>query len=100
MLEHLKEKLHEELCGAAEYIKSALESKAEHPNWAKMFMDMSSAELNHASNLYKMSEEYYKTAISTYSTPPKYIEDIWKEIVDCYVTKGANVRAMQEMYNK
>ena len=66
MLEYFKDKIHDELCGAKEYVKMALEFKSSHPNWAKMFLDMSAAELNHSASLYRIADEYYKNAISSY----------------------------------
>ena len=100
MLEYFRDKLKDELCGAKDYVKMALESKTTHPAWAKMYLDMSAAELNHATNLYKMSDEYYREVISSYKEVPEYIKNVWDEIVSMYAEKSAKVKYMHEMYNK
>lgn len=100
MLEYFKDKLNEELCGAKEYVKLALEFKATNPNWSKMLIDMSSAELNHATNLYKMAEESYTSTKSVYNETPKYIKEIWDCIATMYLEKTAKVKFMQETYAK
>lgn len=65
-----------------------------------MFVDMSAAELGHATNIYKMAEQSYKETKSAYNEVPKWIEDMWDCIVDKYTTCSAKVRYMHDMYNK
>ena len=57
---YFKEHIEEEIEGSIEYIKRAIEIKPMSQSWSKMFVDMSSAELEHAKNLHKMFEEYYQ----------------------------------------
>jgi len=100
MLEYFKELLWDELHGAKEYIKLALEFKATYPEWAKMFLDMSATELNHATNIYKMAEQSYKETITPYKEVPKNLWDTWDEMNTKYSECSAKVRYMHEMYNK
>lgn len=98
--EYFKNQINEELCGAKDYIKKAIELKPMNITWSKMLVDMSAAELNHATNLYKMFNEYYDIMAKKYSEVPEYIEEIRDEVIDCYAEKSAIVKAMHEMYAK
>ena len=98
-MHYFKSQIEDELCGAKCYVKKALETKPYHPVWAKQFLDMSDAELNHATGLYHMCKEYYKEMGGSYSTIPDYLEECMKDIVDCYVETSAKIKHMQDMYN-
>ena len=100
MLEYFMHQICDELHGAIDYAKMAVEYKTARPAWAKMYLDMSNAEANHATNLYKMCDEYYKNAISSYTEPPKYMKKCWDDIVEEYTEKFAKARNIQEMYNR
>ena len=97
---YFKDQICDELDGAKCYAKNAIEIKAMNTEWAKMFLEMSMAELDHASKLWKMSEQYYKIISDNYKTIPDYIEEVHKEIVNEYTEKSARIRYMHEMYNK
>ena len=98
--EYFKDQITDELNGAACYIKRAIEIRPMSPTWAKLFVDMSSAELAHASNLYKMFSEYYQKITETYKEVPAYIEDIKSHVDEIYPEMYAKVRYMHEMYSK
>ncbi len=100
MLEYFKTLLWEELDGAKDYVKLALEFKATYPQWSKMFLDMSAAELTHASNIYKMAEQSYKETVTAYKEPPEWLKNMWECIVDKYASCSAKVKYMHEMYTK
>ena len=100
MLEYFKKLLCDELDGAKEYVKLALEFKSTYPEWAKMFLDMSAMELSHAANIYRMSSESYNSTVKAYNEPPKWIEDMWEHMVDMYAEKTSKVKYMHEMYSK
>lgn len=90
----------EELEGAVDYIKRAIEIKAMEPAWGKMFMEMSSAELVHATYLYRMWGEYYNKISNSYAEMPDYLVSINDCITEEYTESSAKVKMMQEMYNK
>lgn len=97
---YLKEHLCDELEGAKEYIKRAIEIKAMDTTWAKILYEMSVDELKHANYVFKMSEDYYNKVSSAFSTPPDYMEECMNEIVDMYTEEYATIKKMQEIYNK
>lgn len=97
---YLKTQIIDELDGAKDYIMKAIELKPMTPTWAKIFSDMSAAELEHASRLFKMFDEYYNIMSKEYTKMPKYIEDCHKEIVDIYANDYAYIKLMHESFNK
>ena len=97
---YFKDNISDELDGATCYVKRAIEIKAMSPDWAKMFLDMSAAELDHATKLWKMFEQYHKILKDKYTTVPEYIEELYDEAAEEYAERSAKVRYMHEMYNK
>lgn len=99
-LEYFKEHIKEELEGAKDYIKRAIEIRAMDSTWAKILVEMSSNELQHASNLYKMFEEYYAIMQKEYREIPSYVQEMRSCLADMFAEKTAEVKIMHEMYNK
>ena len=97
---YFKDQICDEIEGARAYIKHAIEIKAMNPAWSKMFVEMSSAELEHVKNLYKMFDEYYQKLRGTYSTMPDYIEDARACIMHMYTEDFAQIKYLHELYLK
>lgn len=98
---YFKKQIREELDGAEEYIKRAVEIRAMNSSWGDMFVEMSSNELDHAAHLFKMFEEYYKKIYESYGDNiPKYMKDAKECIEEMYMEDGAKIRIMHEMYSK
>lgn len=57
MHEYLIRQIMDELDGAINYAKKAVDVKMEHPSWCKVFMQLSDVEASHAAALKKMYEE-------------------------------------------
>lgn len=98
--EYFESHICEELEGAKEYIKKAIELKPMAPSWSKVLVDMSSAELSHSTSLFKMFGEYYKKLSDAYSEVPEYIVEINERITDKYTKMYAEIKIMHEMYSK
>ena len=101
---YFRHQICEELDGAYDYIKQALELRADKPSWSKQFADMSSAELTHSSNLYKMFEEFFTGLTKEFSDDQRaampWLDESRKEIIDMYTEKYTKVKAMYELYTK
>ena len=63
---YLKEHMFDELNGAKEYYKQALDFKGINQTWSKQFYDMANMEMAHAKTLYGMFMEHYKEISSDY----------------------------------
>lgn len=99
-LEYFKEHIEEELDGAEDYIKRAIEIRAMDSTWAKMFVEMSSAELQHASYLYKMFEDYYAIMQKEFREIPKYIQDMKTCVANMYSERTAAIKIMHDVYSR
>lgn len=98
--DYFVEQIHDELTGAKDYIKLAIEIKAMNPAWSKTLVDMSAAELNHAISLYKMFEEYFSAFTRAYSEIPDYLRKLKHDLAEYYTSTSAKVKYMHEMYSK
>lgn len=94
----------EELDDACKYIKKALEIKTEYSDWAKRYVDRSAVELNHATESFKMFEEYYDSVAKNFSENEKaampWLRETKEEIVELYTEKYSKVKTMHELFNK
>lgn len=99
-LEWFKEQIAEELEGAKEYAEHALEIRAMKPEWQKMFLDMSTQELEHAAKLYSMFQEYYKTVTEAYKEIPETMTELCECVDSCYTKCHTHVRWLHELAKK
>ena len=97
---YFKEHIIDELDGAKHYIEKAVECKADgFTPWAEMFKKMSAAELEHAENLFKMFNDYYKQ----FDDKPdlrSYMEPFREELTCDYLRYSSQIKYMHEMYTK
>lgn len=99
----LRDMIREELDGAMEYVKYAIEKKTSCPSWAKTFIEMSAAELGHASSLFKMFEECFQSMMKLDETSVPYKEFlnlIHYQTSDEYLQRSAEIKYMHDMYGK
>lgn len=85
----------EELDGAADYIKRASACKKEHPDFAKLYVNMSDQELGHAKNLVDMFEEEYKVC----KTDDPIYSQIHDSLINMYTEFAGRVKQMQNVYS-
>lgn len=90
----------DELHGAKDYIQRAIEIRPMHAAWAKDFVEMSSAELEHATRLYKMYQEYYAKMAETYKEVPEYIEESYKKISEEFIKCSVEIKHMHDMFKQ
>ena len=98
--EYFEDHIYEELDGACDYIKKAIELKAMDAAMSKTFVDMSAAELNHATQLHKMFGEYYAKVVGPYKEEPEYLVEVKDRIEEVFPNKSAKILHMHEMYKK
>ena len=96
---YFKDHIFEELDGAKHYMTKAVECKADGLAWAKTFAEMAMAELDHAANLFKMFNDYYKT-FDDREDLRSYMEPFREELVADYLRYSSQIKYMHEMYGK
>ena len=99
-LEYFHDRICDELSGAEDYVKFAMEVRAMDPSFGKHFVEMSATELSHAEMLFKMFEIYYSKASAVFTTVPEHMSKMQKCIVDKYMEGYAKVKALHDAYNK
>ncbi len=92
--------LKDELDGAMDYLYKAMHCKKNHPNWAAIYIKMSSAELEHAANIIKIFEEDYKLSTADMETIPQCIVDVRTTLLDMYAEFSAKTKYLQETYER
>lgn len=97
---YFEEHILEELDGACDYIKKAIELKAMDATMSKTFAEMSAAELNHATQLHKMFGEYYAKVVGPYKEAPEYLVKIHDYMAKHFPKESAKILLMHEMYKK
>ena len=95
-----KDHICDELEGAVCYWKTAIDVMKSYLEWSDTFCKMADMEQDHATMLYKMSNELYTKVNKAFSEPPKYMQEIHHNITDCYATKYANVKVLLDAYSK
>lgn len=98
--EWFKEHICEELDGAEEYIRNAIDIKPMNVEWSKELVAMSAAELDHAARLWKMFDQYYKIFGGSYKSMPYYIKSDYDCIAEKYDKRVSEIKYMHEMYSK
>ena len=98
--EWFKDHICEELDGAEEYIRLAIEIKPMNADWSKELVGMSAAELDHAGRLWKMFDQYHKIIGGAYKVIPDYIEEDYHYVEDKYDKRVECIKKMHEMYSK
>jgi len=98
-LEYFYGAIHEEIDGAKEYIKKAMELKAMSSSMSKRLHDMAKDEQKHAEYLYEMAMSYYGKITEPYgSSVPSYISDLRDKITTLYAKEMVEVKILITMY--
>lgn len=95
---YFEKQIPDELHGAKDYIKRAIEIRAMHAPWAKQLADMSEKELEHATTLYKMFQEYYAKLDSEFKELPEYVTEAKKNIDEKYTACYAETKILHDIY--
>lgn len=86
MIKHIKE----ELCGACDYAEKYVIYKNTKPEWSRLFAEMASDELDHATSLHKMGDEWAETV----SYIPNEDKEAWEHCGAMVAEKTAEVRLL------
>ena len=97
---YFKTQIPDELHGAKDYIKRAIEIRAMYAPWSKILAEMSKAELDHATKLYDMFQEYYAKLSGEYKEMPDYCVEAYNCINDEYTKCSVEVKMLHEIFNR
>lgn len=98
---YFKEHIHEELGDAVHYAEKALALRSEKPKWAKSFMEMSEAEVKHATMLFDMFEgscNVMPEEDSSLLTKSPDRDTICKSVSDDFATAMTKLSTLKDMF--
>lgn len=92
---YFKDQICDELDGACDYLKKAIDTVATNEDWAEHFSSMADMEQEHATTLYKMFMEMYSASQGKDS----YMTQMRDGIMDCFSTKMRKIEDLRTTYN-
>lgn len=92
---YFKEQICDELQGAVDYLKQAIDTANKHPEWSETFIEMADAEQEHATDLYKMFMEMYAAEM------PKatWMASMRDYIMDCFSKYMRKIEDLKATYS-
>lgn len=101
-LEYLHDQICDELHGACDYIKKAIESKSTRPEWANKLHEMSSVELKHAETLMRFFNDLFNEISSAYSIDnmPPFLKECKDKTMEKYEEMYPKIKYLSELYSK
>ena len=92
---YFKDQICEELDGACDYLKKAIDTMAAHEEWSEHFNKMAGMEQEHATTLYKMFMEMYAAS----QGKDAYMTQMRDGIMDCFSTKMRKIEDLKITYD-
>lgn len=92
---YFKDQICEELEGACDYLKKAMDTSTAHPEWSEHFKNMAEMEQQHATTLYKMFMEMYTET----QGKDAYMSAIRDSIMDCFSLRMRKIEDLKSAYD-
>jgi ferritin len=99
IIKQLAHQINDEVCGALEYAKDAVEYKATHPRLAEQYHSMAQTEYKHANALHEYAVEEIKKTRESGITPPQKMLNKWDSQHNELIEKLAEAKTYIELYN-
>ena len=98
IIKELSELIEEEVEGAENYAKLASHYKAEHPQLAATFYDISLQEMHHVNMLHDEVTKLIREHRDKHGEPPVAMQAIYDWQHECQIKKIAEAKRYQEIY--
>lgn len=99
-IEMLVDMIDEELSGAENYIRKALDHKEKDKELAEMFYRLSGDEMTHVDTLHKQVAEIIMDYKRKNGEPPAVMEALYEYLHKRHMAKAEKITNMQNMYKK
>ena len=96
----LSEKIEEELHDADAYIELAINWKAEEPETANVFYQLSTEEMGHVDKLHQEVARQIQKYKEENGDPPKGMLALYDYLHDKHIAKAMQIRVKQTMYRE
>ena len=100
IIECLSGKIEDELHDAEEYIEDAIKWRAEMPDVAELFYQLSLEEMGHMERLHKKVAEKIAEYKNTHGEPPKDMLALYDYLHKQHINEAMKIRVMQGMYKE
>jgi Mn-containing catalase len=98
IIKKLSEMIEDELEGAEEYAKCALEYREEDPALANVFFDIANQEMRHVNMLHDQVATIIKKHRDIHGEPPAPMMAVYEYLHGKHIEKAAEVKRYLEMY--
>ena len=98
IIQKLSEMIEDELEGAEEYAKCALEYKDENPTLANVFYDIANQEMRHVNMLHDQVVAIIKKHREQHGEPPAPMMAVYEYLHKKHIEEAAEVKNYLEMY--
>ena len=96
----LAEKIEEELEDAGKYIELAMKWKAEEPETADLFYELSTEEMGHMDKLHQEVTELISDYRKDHGEPPKEMMTLYEYLHEKHMKTATEIRIRQRMYKE
>ena len=96
----LDEKIEEELEDAGKYIELAMKWKAEEPETADLFYELSTEEMGHMDKLHQEVTELISDYRKDNGEPPKEMMTLYEYLHEKHMKTATEIRIRQRMYKE
>ena len=98
IIQKLSEMIEDELEGAEQYAKCALEHKEDNPALASVFYDIANQEMRHVDMLHDQVVTIIKKHREQHGEPPAPMMAVYEYLHKKHIEKAAEVKHYLEMY--
>lgn len=99
IIKELSEKISDEITDAREYVKAAIDNRAEYPDLAKTLYTISEQEMTHMGMLHDAVTDIIRRYAQEKGEPPAPMKAVYDYLHKQQIEAAAEVKALQALYS-
>ena len=100
LIKKLSDMIEDEIDGAENYVRTALQQKTDRPELARLFYTLSLEEMDHMKRLHDAVAALIAEYRRTEGEPPAAMLAVYEYLHDKHIDAAAEVRQLQAMYKE